>query len=63
MQHGVAPVHVVWPGTTQVVHGDAPVAAGCAKVVCRWRPDGVQECLDRISTSKKKKSVKKAVLV
>ena len=30
----------VWPGTTQVVHGDVPVAAGCATVVCRWRPGG-----------------------
>ena len=30
----------VWPGTSKVVHGDAPVAAGCATVVCRWRPGG-----------------------
>ena len=30
----------VWPGTTQIVQGDAPVAAGCATVVCRWRPGG-----------------------
>ena len=30
----------VWPGATPVVHGDAPVAAGCATVVCRWRPGG-----------------------
>ena len=31
----------VWPGATQVVQGDAPVAAGCATVVCRWRPGDV----------------------
>ena len=30
----------VWPGAAQVVHGNAPVAAGCAMAVCRWRPGG-----------------------